>query len=304
MKIKNIFVIIVLVVLALFLTGCSNNGNDDDLSKKVDAEIDYMDAEIIKIMSQLNNINFSTYMLETRKVDTSNNKDNTSSSNSSESQSESSTSKSESNQSNEGSQENNNSSESKSNKKINVTEMINNPLLSTDYNDIKWDEILAELEVFNTAWNTIILDLYKLNIQNVDITSFSNDFDKLLINTKNKDKTAALSSAVALYSYLPKYLESYSTSSSKKNLVETKLHILNSYVGTSANDWEYSDNELSLAEQAFSNVMKNAEYVSQKEYNINRVYIALKELQNSNQYRDVNISFLKFRNFIQEIEVL
>lgn len=298
MKKRNICIMMILTILVLFLTGCSDNKIEEDLNKKVDAEIEYMDAELIKIISQLNNINFSNYMLETRKVDTSSGTTDreTSSSNSS-----SNNSQNETTEEGENSQSN---QDNKTNQKINVTEMINKSLLNTDYNDIDWEKILVGLEVFNTAWNTIILDLYKLNITNTDITNFSNNLDQLLINIKNKDKTAALTSVATLYSYLPKYLNSYANDSSSKELTETKLHILNSYVGASTGDWTYSDNELTLAEQTFSNVMRNTELVNQKEYNVNRTYIALKELQSSNQYRDTNIFFLKYRNFIQEIDVL
>ena len=301
MKIQKVTIILTLIILSLLLTGCSSTKKDDnkDLAKKVDTEIEYMDSELIKIMSKLNNINFSSYILESRSVDVSS--DESTSQNSS---SEGGNSQSGGESQTGGDEGTNDSGNKNTNQKINVTEMVSNSLLNIDYNDIKWDEISSDLEVFNTSWNTIILDLYKLNINNVDITSFSNTLNQLLINIKNKDKSASLSSAATLYSYIPKYLNVYSSDSAIKDLAETKLHILNSYVGATIADWTYSDNELSLAEQAFSNVMKNVDFVNQKEYNVNKVYIALKELQSSNQYKDTSIFFLKYRNLIQEIDIL
>lgn len=301
MKIQKVTIILTLIILSLLLTGCSSTKKDDnkDLAKKVDTEIEYMDSELIKIMSKLNNINFSSYILESRSVDVSS--DESTSQNSS---SEGGNSQSGGESQTGGDEGTNDSGNKNTNQKINVTEMVSNSLLNIDYNDIKWDEISSDLEVFNTSWNTIILDLYKLNINNVDITSFSNTLNQLLINIKNKDKSASLSSAATLYSYIPKYLNVYSSDSAIKDLAETKLHILNSYVGATIADWTYSDNELSLAEQAFSNVMKNVDFVNQKEYNVNKVYIALKELQSSNQYKDTSIFFLKYRNLIQEIDLV
>lgn len=300
MKLQKICII--LIILVLFLTGCSNNENQgEDLHKKVDTEIKYIDGELIKIISQLNNINFSNYMLMSREINTSAN-----SSEKNEGTQGSSTGETNNEQSGESDAkaQDNQESNNNANQKINVTEMVANSSLDVDHNDVKWSEILSDLEVFNVSWNTIILDLYKLNISNVDITSFSDKLNQLLINVKNKDKAAALTNTAALYSYLPKYLNAYFTNSSNIDLTETKLHILNSYVGATNGDWTTSDNELTLAEQAFSNVMKNKEFVNQKEYNINKTYITLKELQTSNQYKDTNIFFLKYRNLIQEIDVL
>lgn len=193
---------------------------------------------------------------------------------------------------------------SQNNQKINVTEMVTESHLNVNYDDVKWDEIASNLDIFYTSWNTIILDLYKLNINGEDITSFSSKLDQLLLNIKNKDKIAALRSSAELYSYIPKYLNGYSSDSGFKDLVTTKMHILNAYVGASADDWTYSDNELALAEQSFTSLMTNTEFMSRKEYNVNKTYVTLKELQTSNQYRDKTIFFLKYKNLIQEIDIL
>lgn len=74
MKLKKICILIILIILTLFLTGCSKKqGTEQDLHAKVDSEIDYLDAELILILGKLNNINFSNYMVEEREVDLSSN---------------------------------------------------------------------------------------------------------------------------------------------------------------------------------------------------------------------------------------
>ncbi len=303
MKLKKIYILLILTILLFGLTGCSNNKeNEQYLQSKVDSEMEYLDAELILILSKLNNINFSNYMVEEREVDLSSNASEKTASTSREN-SQSSDSGGESSGSEENSGDSNGGG-NQNNQKINVTEIVNQSSLNINYDDIKWEEISSYLDIFYTSWNTIILDLYKLNINGQDITSFSSKLDELLINIKNQDKAAALANTAQLYSYIPKYLEGYSTDSAFKDLVTTKLHILNAYVGASIDDWTYSDNELALAEQSFTSLMKNAEFVSQKEYNVNKTYVTLKELQTSNQYKDKTIFFLKYKNLIQEIDIL
>lgn len=315
MKIKKICILIILIILILSLTGCSNNNeNEQDLHAKVDSEMDYLDAELILILGKLNNISFSNYMVEEREVDLSSNasektastsRENSQSSNSGGESSSSEGSSSEGDSSGgEGSSGDKSGGGSQNNQKINVTEMVTQSTLNINYDDVKWNEIASSLDTFYTSWNTIILDLYKLNINGEDITSFSSKLDELLLNIKNQDKVAALRSSAELYSYIPKYLNGYSNDNGFKDLANAKMHILNAYVGASIEDWTYSDSELALAEQSFTNLMKNAEFMSQKEYNVNKTYITLKELQTSNQYRDKTIFFLKYKNLIQEIDIL
>lgn len=303
---KEIYIIIILTILCLLLAGCSGNNKDDekDLNEKVDSEINYIDSELVNIMSKLNNINYTNYIVETKKVESSaDSSGNASSSTQSSSDSSSEEEKSE-NKNMDNEEEKNNDSQ-KNKEKINMTEMVAQPSMILDYNNVQWDEILNILETFYTSWNTIILDLYKLNINSSDITDFGKNLDTLLLNVKNKDKILSLESAITLYSYIPKYVDSYKTNiTAFKDLATTKLYILNAYVGATKNDWNYSNEQLSLAESSFSNVMKNTEFMKEKEYNINKTYITLKELQNSNQNQDVSLFFFKFKNLIQEIEIL
>lgn len=303
---KEIYIIIILTVLCLLLAGCSGNNKDDekDLTEKVDSEINYIDSELINIMSKLNNINYTNYIVETKKVESSSDSSgNASSSTQSSSNSSSEEGKSE-NKNMDNEEEKNNDSQ-KNKEKINMTEMVAQPSMTLDYNNVQWDEILNILETFYTSWNTIILDLYKLNINSSDITDFSKNLDTLLLNVKSNDKILSLESAATLYSYIPKYIDSYKTNNTAfKDLVTTKLYILNAYVGATKNDWNYSNEQLSLAESSFSNIMKNTEFMKEKEYNINKTYITLKELQTSNQNQDLSLFFFKFKSLIQEIEIL
>lgn len=316
MKIRKICIFALVSILVFSLSGCSKIDNSPEiLGEKVNAEIEYLDTEIITMMSDLNNINFSNYLVEAREVEqlakasekTSGSSQSSSQggsqgskqnggSSGSESQSETSTGSGNGNGQGESGGENA--------EKIKVTEMVAQSSIDTNYDDVDWEEIKTSIETFYTSWNTIILDLYKLNVSSEDITGFSGNLDQLVINIKNQDKSATMRTAATLYSYIPKYLDSFSQDVALKDLTNAKMHIMNAYASATLDAWDVVAGELLLAEQAYTNVMKNAEYMNQKEYNVNKTYITLKELQSAVQYQDKTVFFLKYKNLMQEIDVM
>ena len=288
MKKINKYLVIIFLILIISLTGCSNNSNNEnDLKEKAKSELKYIEKEIVNIMNRLNNISFSNYEINLKEVPNT----------------------SESSSSTNIKDENNNGKESKDNSNKNqgnviVTEMIEDTTINKDYSNIKWNELESSLELFVGIWNTIILDLYKLNINGNEINEFSNYLDKLVISIKNKDKIAGLNNASILYSYIPKYLEDFDKQPFDKELLYTKLHILYSYVGATTNNWDYTNSELKYAEDSFSNIMNNNEFTKNRGYNINKSYVAIKELQNSSILKDFNIYIIKYKNTMQEMLIL
>lgn len=323
---RKICIFLLVSMLVFSLSGCSKIDNSGEaLGEKVNAEIEYLDTEIITMMSDLNNINFSHYLVEAREVEQlakASEKTSGSTQNSSQSGSQaggqsgggeqnggsgsqngqggtqSETSTGSGNGSGQGESGGENA------EKIKVTEMVAQSSLDTNYDEVDWEEIKTSIETFYTSWNTIILDLYKLNVNSEDITGFSGNLDQLVINIKNQDKSAAIVTAATLYSYIPKYLDSFSQDSALKDLTNAKVHIMNAYTSATLDAWDVVANELLLAEQAYTSVMKNTEYMNQKEYNVNKTYITLKELQSAVQYQDKTVFFLKYKNLMQEIDVL
>lgn len=302
------YLLIICLILILSLTGCSSEEKEEvvgDLEEKVKTEISYLNVELIDMMNKLNNINFTNYKVEAKEVSPN--------SEGGTGQGSSGTSAGSDSQSSEmpeggdsGSAQSGQSTSNSSgnNNKINVTEMVKEPTLSADYDNVHWTELEASIETFSSSWNTIILDLYKMNINGTDITDFSTQLDNLLMGIKSKDKTASLNSAAALYSYIPKYIDAYAKDSANKNITDTKLHILNAYVGATSENWDYVTSEIGTAEQVFSTVMSDSEFVKTKEYNVNKSYVALKELQSSIKSQDKTIFFIKYKNLMQELEIL
>ena len=65
--IKKLFIILILFVLLVVLTGC---GEDDSniLNQKVKEELLYLDLEIVSLINSLNNITIENYKISTQEI--------------------------------------------------------------------------------------------------------------------------------------------------------------------------------------------------------------------------------------------
>ncbi len=289
MKRFNKCFLVIFLAIILTLTGCSKTSYLEDtnsLREKILVELEYIDNKIIIIMNRLNNIDFSNYMMNSKEILAL-----------SENNSNLSEDMKEEGRNNKANSENNRNN-------IIVTEIAENSTISTDYNSINWNEIEVDIELFISKWNTIIFDLYKINVPGNDIIEFSHFLDKLLISINNKDKISSLSNSASLYSYITKYIEAFDQQSIYKELFDTKLHVLNSYVGATSTNWEYVNTELNLAEDSFAIIMNNLDIEKEKGYYINKSYIALKELENSSNLQDFGVFLIKYKNVMEEMENL
>lgn len=162
-----------------------------------------------------------------------------------------------------------------------------------------WKSVKAEIEKLYSTWSTIILDLYKVNVNNQDILSFNADLDVATASIKNENKEASLNALAKLYSYIPKYVAYVSNDATATNIYQTKSNILNAYAIIEGNNSSQVKTELSNAEQAFMPIINNLNSQTNNQSNINKAYILIKELQNSMDNKD--IFYIKYKNLMQEL---
>lgn len=305
-KIKTIFSFSLLSIFVLFLlTGCSDNNSSDtaDLKQKVNSEIKYLDAKLIAMMNSLNNIEFTNYTIISEEVTKQNSKTQESSSSSGGqggSQSGSGEESSDSGNSSGGSSSNGDSSQNTTYK---TSKMIaQNPLNHKD--QISWDELKNSTSTLYNTWSTIMLDLYQLNVNHDDILNFNKALDALAKYLKDENKVDTAKTLAVLYSYLPKYLETSSEDGYTKNLAYTKSYILNGYAFVEDDNWEGVKNEIKKAEDQYVTILNDVNNHSSSEHNINKVYVLLKEKENSLDGKDKDVYYLKYRNLMEELEKL
>ena len=160
------------------------------------------------------------------------------------------------------------------------------------------------MENLYSAWNTAILDLYKLNINSSDILGFSSNLDIATNYIKNEDQQNSLLAMATLYGYLPKYYEAVSDDTAQKNVLQTKSYILNSYALVGQDAWQEAQTEITKADEAFRLVTTDVNFVNENSYKVNKTYVLLNELKNSMAIQDKEIFYIKYRNLLEEIITL
>ena len=162
-KRKNrLFIVVIIIMQMFFLTGCSRKDDGKELKNKVDEEMKYLDSQIVGMINNLNNISYKNYLVLQQNKDeskdkNSNNKNNTSSEETSES------SKSSSGEQSINGEENKITS--------NTFDVIPNSILDSS-REPDWNVLKIDIEKLYSTWSTVMLDLYKLNIDNNDILQF------------------------------------------------------------------------------------------------------------------------------------
>ena len=304
MKIRKISIIFILIISLFLLTGCGEKKQNEVLNEKVEIEIGYLDKKIISIANLLNGISLQNYKIETREIvateGESNNSQSSQSSGGNESSSESSNSSGGNNKS-ENEDEKNNGDENEN--KILISEMKTTSIFLNSNDNLDWDKIKFEIELLYGTWDTIILDLYKLNVQKEDVNSFSENLNNVTISIKNENKNDSLISLARLYALLPEYLNYCSYDNEKTNIMKTKLYLLNACCSVKLDDWEKVILEVNNAIDSFIPVVNNSEYVKGKEHLVNRIYIILNELKNSLTINDKDIFYINYKNVMNDLNV-
>ncbi len=183
--IKIMLYIVIFSMLILSLTGCDKSKDNKELQEKIDAELSYLDTKIVAILNKLNGISYENYIVKADEISTkSQNEESSSSSQGSNSSQSSSKEKSseeggESSSSSEGASSGSSSSEQDSKKESKTSvkySMEGNEILLHDRTP-DWNTVKAEIEKLYSSWSTVMLDLYKVNINNQDILSFNTALD-------------------------------------------------------------------------------------------------------------------------------
>ena len=292
---KIIGLCLCLLCVLIFLTGCSNE--DIDLNDKAVSELEFLDSKFIEILNKLNNITFENYRVTSEKVELSKNsaKSGKESSSTSLQSDGGETAKVESSE---------DSKDADSNNTIITSQMSPNTILNPITTDIDWASLKNEIENIYYSWNTILLDLYQLDISNDDILGFSSDLNKTTAYIKNEDKTNSVLAMANLYSYLPKYVDIVSDDAAYNNIFRTKSFILNAYALTETGDWELVKAEIDKANETFKSITTDANFLSQKSYRVNKSYVLLNELRNSLSTEDKDIFYIHYKNLLEEINDL
>lgn len=296
------FMIVIMIVSITSVVVIAKTMNTPDesetLKSKVRDEMNYLDEKISSMINSLNNLTLTNYIVEDRKVTSQEEK----TANNTNDGSENTNSLTEQNSTADNSSSSSQGS-SQSKQPQNLTEMKNNTILSSDRN-VDWSKLDSSVEVLHSSWSTILLDLYKLNINKDDILKFSSLLDQLTLNIKDKKKIEALDSLTQMYSCIVGYIHSFAGEDELyKNVAKTKESVFYAYANVDKDNWDEVKNHLQNAENAYIPVVNNINH-KEKEFTINKAYITLKELQNGIADRDKDVFYIKYKNVLEELNIL
>lgn len=309
-KCKKIVISIILILTVFFLTGCSEN-KDEELKTKVISELDFVNAKTVELLNKLNNISFENYSVISQQVQLngeeqqskSGEESQSSSGGQGESSGQSSGSGSGGSSDIKGESEKQ-EKEGESQDAVNTTTMVTDPELNKDRNDIGWTEMKKDIELLEESWAVIILDLYSLDVKNDTILDFSNKLNTTMIAIKNEDKTQSLSTLADLYSSIPKFLEEINADKNLQKIRKTQSYVINAYILADNMGNTEIDKNLTKAIEIYSEVMSDIDYTKDKTEKTNKVYVLLNELANSIDEKNSDVFYIKYKNFMKEIEAI
>lgn len=310
---KNKYLVLSIILISVFsLTGCSmkSENSSSSLNDKVNSEVDYLDEQLLGMLNKLNNISLQRYIVVSEKITND-------SATSSTGENEQMSSGGESGGSNSSGQDSSDSSQSSAQEEggdsdsskldSNSTSMkygmkSNNILSRTD--SVNWEEFNTDIENLYDTWSTITVDLYKQGVNNNMVLNFSSDLQTTLNSIKTQDKNTSLENLSKLYSYIPEFSTSSNGDGLKTNVLKTKSSLVSAYSLVEQDKWEEIQIKLNNTEQNYMPILNDIISNSNKEYNINKAYILIKEMQSSAIDKNKDSFYINYRNLLQELDVI
>lgn len=292
------FLILIIIILSFIIYFSIFKNKDVDIKQKNLSEIQFLESKFVNLLNGMNNIEFENYNISTSK-DVNETAEQSGGSSSSGSDTGETSSKSSSGSS--GSSESSSSeTTSKDNKKF---DLKSNGVL-TNSDEINWDNIKTEIETIYTSLPTITLDLYQLNLNQEDILNFNKEFDNLTISARDENKEKTLSELSKIYEYLPKFIKNTSDEELEITTLETKSNVFKAYSKLDSNNWNEIQNDIKNATDTFSSLVTNTNVNPNKQFNVNRAYVMINELQNAVNIKDNAVFLIKYKNLLEELNNL
>ena len=169
---------------------------------------------------------------------------------------------------------------------INMSDLLNN--------NINWEELKNRQDILYNSWNSTILDLNNLNLDKKYLTDFGKILDNLSISIKNLDRQGCLDNLLKLYERLIIFNQTLEFDDNYTNILQTKFNLLTAYSIVENGNWTLTHESILKSDEYLSIVVNSMDNNRYNQYNINQAYIAVKELENLINIKDLDIFYLKY----------
>lgn len=309
---KSVILMIIFSILTISLTGCASQDENQIMNEKLGREIEYLELRLVDMLNNVNGISLYNYIVKAEQISEQTTPKSSDDGNSVAVQAEETEqSSSEQGQSQGGSsdqgqggsggqsQPSEASAEGSNNSNVLYKMEGNEILLQNRQTD--WTSLKSDIEKLYSDWSTIQLDLYKMNVNSQDVLNFSSDLDIATTAIKSEDKAKTLTSLAKLYSYIPTFATASNQDALVSNVYKTKSNLLTAYSVVEQDDFTKVEQEMKNAEQSFMPIINDVNSGTEKQVNINKAYVLIKELQNFSTNKDKDIFYIKYKNLIQEL---
>lgn len=163
----------------------------------------------------------------------------------------------------------------------------------------EWEKIDKNVDNLYSYWNTVILDLNELQVKNAYLANFGKKIDELTLAINDKNVTIAKIRISELCHYLYLYVQSYSENEIFNYQFNVKKNILLIYIISENRNWDLMNQYIIETEESIKSIL-NSNEVNQ-DYHLNRLYISLKELENSIKIQNLDLFYKKYELLKQEL---
>ena len=191
---------------------------------------------------------------------------------------------------------NTNNDNSTSNEEIIINE-ISEPKITT----FDFDKLMKDTRKIEEASNRMMVDLATQNIDNTEITNFSDGINKMITAASEKDEMRYLVELNNVFSLFPNFEAKISTDSD--NIFERRLKYftISSYISFLVGDKELAKTQIYTLESEYLNKQKDVRYVEEHEYNLNKIYLLIEELKKAIENDSAELVKEKYLLLINEV---
>ncbi|MDO5557431.1 MAG: hypothetical protein Q4G05_04230 [Clostridia bacterium] len=296
---SKIFISLVLLLCIFFLTGCSKN-DEQNLNQKVTSELDYLSSQIVEMLNSLNHISFEKFKVKSEELSETEN----SSSSEGRGGESSSTGTGESQQ---GKSSNSGGDEEKQETSKSENSMVNNKVITMEETSYllmgekeDWNEVKIKIEALIEVWSQIVIDLRQIGVEEKDISEIEDQMNKLVVSIKDEKKIETALGLSNIYSYIPKFLETYSDDKLEIYLKKIKSKVIDSYAVLEQDDWAKAKQNVQDAKGFIQETKNIAKEKNERVYNVEKLDVLLQELENSMREEDKNIYYIRYKNLMSE----
>lgn len=301
----SLILVIVLCVFSIYKVFAESQKENEDIKSKSLEEVKLLESKFLNLFNELNNIKFENYKISTSKIkqEKSSSKESSQGQGNSSGNSEGENSEQSGNQGESSSSENSEQSNSEESSSDNKSYNLEESGILTNETEVNWKQIKNDVENLYTPLYKMTVDLYQTNTNQQDIMNFNKEYDNLTKAVKDEDKEVTLDELAILYNYLPKFLQNCTEKEKEITIIKTKQYILNAYSLIEKEEWSTISENINIAAQEFRKLVTNINNDEKNnQYNINKAYIMINEMQNAVLLRDRDVFLIKYKNVLEELQ--